>query len=198
MDAETMKMWNDNVQVPDDEPVATILSDETPFTIPKGKYKGLTLQRMVGVKPSQYEKVLALKAEIISDPEFQQYASSISRTYAQVRRERDQITKDLSEANLRLAAVTMLMIAQLEAEGETGVSLTNGDTVRVQYEPHLIVTDKEEFRQWCLKEGLESQMVLPWGTANSLTKNMALEGEEHPPGADCYARPKVVFTKGDK
>ena len=184
---------------PDDDEVAAIIpADRQMFRIPSGKYKGVTLPRMIGVKPGYYEKVIALKEEIEHDPEFRRYASTIASTYGELRREAEMVAAQLSDIKLRLTAVMLLMIDQFEVEGETGLTLTNGDKVRWEPSPHLIVTDKEEFRQWCIKQDLERSMVLPWGTANRLVKEMLINGEPSPPGAECFMRPKVVFSKGDK
>lgn len=169
------------------------------FRIPSGKYQGLILPRMIGgVNPSYYEKVLALKDEIERDPEFQRQAGTIAHTYAALRREAEAKTAELSELKLRLTAVMLLMIDQFENEGETGLTLDTGDKVRWNPEPHLVVTDKEAFRQWCLSQGLERSMTLPWMTANKMVKQMLLDGAGEPPGAECFMRPKVSFTKGEK
>lgn len=184
---------------PDDDEVAAVIPERREmFRIPSGKYKGITLPRMIGVKPGYYEKVLALKAEIEQDPEFHRYASSIAATYGELRREADELARQLSDVKLRMTAAMLLMIDQFECEDTTGLTLASGDKVRWQPEPHLIVTDKEQFRQWCLTQGLERDMVLPWGKANRLVKDMLVAGEAAPPGAEAFMRPKVVFTKGDK
>ena len=112
--------------------------------------------------------------------------------------EADELARQLSDVKLRMTAAMLLMIDQFECEDTTGLTLSNGDKVRWQPEPHLVVVDKEEFRQWCIKQGLERDMVLPWGKGNKLVKEMLVNGEAQPPGAECYMRPKVVFTKGDK
>lgn len=182
---------------PDDDEVAAITT-QGHFRIPSGKYKGLTLPRMIGVKPSYYAKVMQLKEQIVADPEFQQHASSIAQTYGELRREAEDAARTLSDVKLRLAAVMLLMIDQFEAENVRGITLKNYDKVRWQPEPHLVVTDKEEFRKWCLANGFEHDMVLPWGKANKHVKDMLVNGESEPPGAECYMRPKVVFEKGDK
>lgn len=184
---------------PDDDEVAAVIPDDRQmFRIPSGKYKGITLPRMIGVKPGYYDKVMALKGEIERDPEFQRYAGTIATTYGELRREAEALAAQLSDVKLRMTAVMLLMIDQFENEGETGLTLRNGDKVRWQPEPHLIVTDKEEFRRWCLDQGLEQDMVLPWGKANRLVKDMLVNGEPTPPGGECFMRPKVVFSKGDK
>lgn len=183
---------------PDDEIAAIIPDIREMFTIPSGKYKGLTLPRMIGVKPSYYDKVNALREEIEADPEFQRQAGTIGETYAALRREAEVVTSQLSDIKLRLTAVMLIMLDQYEVECVTGMTMRNGDKVRWNPEPHLIVTDKEVFRQWCLQNELERDMVLPWGKANKLVKDMLIDGRGEPPGAECYMRPKVNFTKGEK
>ena len=185
----------------DDEAGAGVIPEEREmFRIPSGKYKGLELPRMIGVKPDYIAQVEALKTQIEQDPEFRRHASSIAWTYAEMRREAEKKGKELSDLKLRLAAVMLLLIDQFEVEGQTSMTLASGDKVRWNPEPHLMVTDKEEFRQWCLKNDLERQMFLPWGTANKMVKEMILNAGTgaQPPGTECYMRPKVTFTKGDK
>jgi hypothetical protein len=183
---------------PDDDEVSGVIPDKDEyFRITSGKYKGLKLRRMIGIKPSYFDKVLALKEEIEADPDFQRQASTIARTYAELRREADAKAAELSELKLRLGATMLLMIDQFDVEGEKGLTLKNGDKVRWQPEPHLMVLDKEKFRQWCLKNDLERDMVLPWGKANKMAKEMLVTGRGEPDGAECFMRPKVFFTKGE-
>jgi hypothetical protein len=182
----------------EDEAAAIPQPHLPPFRIPSGKYQGLILPRMIPIKPSMLAQVEAIREQIIADPEFQRHASSISQTYAELRREAEEKAAELREIKTRLAAVQLLMCDQYEAEATSTIKHHNGDIVRIQSEPHLIVTDKEQFRQSCLAAGLEALMVLPWGTANKLMKDRACEALEPFPGADLYMRPKVFFTNGMK
>lgn len=202
MDNATQDALNelDNPFGDEDEDEAAVLVPDTRefFRIPSGKYKGATLPKMVGIKPSYYERVLALKGEIEADPDFQRQAASIALTYAELRREANAKAAELAELKLRVAAAMLLMLEQYEVEGTTGLTLKNGDKIRWQPEPHLVVTDKEQFRQWCIAQQLERDMVLPWGKANKMAKEMLLAGHAEPDGAELFMRPKVVFEPGDK
>jgi len=183
---------------PSDDVEVVIPEDRPMFRIPSGKYKGLVLPRLINLKPTYYEKVLALKQEIEQDPEFVRHADTIARTYAEVRREAEKKAAELSEIKLRLETIKLLMIEQYEVEGTTGLTLSGGDKIRWEPAPHLVMLNKEEFRLWCIEQGLERDMVLPWQKANSIAKEMKLAGRPEPPGAEVYMLPKVVFTKGKK
>ena len=182
----------------DDEAAAVVPPQREMFEIPAGKYKGLVLPRMIGVKPSYYNKVMALKAEIENDPEFIRQAGTIANTYVELRREAEQKAAELSDLKLRMTAAMLLMIEQYEVEGVSSLTMHDGAKVRWNPEPHLVVIDKEAFRQWCVSQGLERSMHMSWGSANKMVKQMLLDGVGEPPGAECFMRPKVSFTKGDR
>lgn len=194
---DPLSQRDESGDIDDANMAAVALNNEAPFRITKGKYKGLILPRMLGVKPTLLDKVKVLRREIEADPEFKRHATVLAAAYADLRREADAKAEELAEIKVRLATVMMMMTDQFEVEGDiTSMTVTHGDRINTYYEPHLIVDDKENFRLWCLKQGFEHDMVLPWGKANKLLKDMKLAGEPNPPGGQCYARPKVVFTRG--
>jgi phage host-nuclease inhibitor protein Gam len=66
----------------------------------------------------------------------------------------------------------------------------------VQYEPQAKVVDRDKFLEWCKREGLERQLMLPWQTTNKLTKDALLAGQPEPDGVTAESRVKFVFAKG--
>lgn len=179
----------------DDEPAAVPLLNEPPYKITRGKYKGLVLPRMLGVKPSALQKVQALREQIIQDPEFKRHASSIAQTYAALRVEAEEKAAELDEIKTRLTAVLLIMNEQYENEDTLSLTLAGVGSIRVQPEPHAIVMDKEANRRWCKEHGYEGLMVVPWGTINRVTKEMLMAHKGEPTGVTAFMRPKVVFTE---
>jgi hypothetical protein len=178
----------------EDEKAVLPLPEKGLYRIPKGKYKGLVLPQMIGVKPSMMDRIDAMKADIVNDPEFRQQGSAIAWTYAELRREAQEKAEELSEIKIRLTACMMLMLDQFEVEGTLGASLADGSVIRVDPTPHLIIIDKPTFRQAAIDDGLEALMGLPWPTANKLMKERALEGHDTLAGSQLYMRPKVNFS----
>ena len=186
-----------DVHVPDedDEPAAVPIKNEPPYRIARGKYKGLVLPRMIGVKPSKLDQVNELREQILRDPEFQRHASTIAQTYVMLRIEAEEAAAVLDEIKTRLTAVMLIMNEQYEVEDTLSLTLKGLGSIRVQPEPHAIVMDKERHRLWCLDRGWEESMVLPWGTTNRITKELLLDGKPEPAGVEAFMRPKVVFTE---
>ena len=166
-----------------------------PYRFTKGKYKGLTLPRSLGVKPSAFEKIEALKRAILADPDFRRHASVIAQAFTEVRAEKEAAKAALSEATERETALILLMVEQFEIEGISDMGIAGVGKIRVQPEPHAVIFDKEAFRLWCLKNGYEQSMHLAWGTANKDVKEMLIAGQPEPDGVTTFMRPKIVYTK---
>ena len=172
-----------------------------------GKYTSIIdrLPRMEAPDPAYQERVQAVKDILLTAEGFETTAAALTKEYAGLRREKDKAEEIVSEINLRLEAVSQLLITQFDSEGISkmdlapvtveGVAILR-PSVSVQLEPYAQVMDKEVFRQWCIAQKLETQMVLPWATTNSLVKARLLEGDPEPDGVIATSRAKIVFRKG--
>ena len=155
------------------------------------------LEKILNTEPAQQDKINAVKAAMQAEPDFKQHASALAAAYASIRREKDEITAELSECQVRLDAVFQLMAEQYEVEGTTALTLDNGDNIRVQPKLYVGFPDPEAFRLWCLADpDLSRKMRLLPATASSLVSQMALAGEVEPPGTKLSIVDQAVFTKG--
>lgn len=125
------------------------------------------------------------------------WASEYARTYAELRAIREKVATWDTMLSVTLEAYLALMVPQMEAEGVTSIRLASGQSVSWYYEPYLTVTNKEDFRQWCIKQGLERSLHLNWQTANNLVKQMLIRGDEEPPGTATWSKVKVRLGEGD-
>lgn len=162
------------------------------------------------------EKVEAVKKQICEEAGFDPSSSALARRYRDLRGSEDVVSlvakerieaiikefgKEgieaiLSAVNMRIEAVSQMMIAQFEVDGDiSSLKFADGGAVRVQYEPYAQVEDKAALRRWALANGLEESLALPWMTVNSITKQRLLDGDPEPPGVKAYAKTKVVLTK---
>jgi len=149
--------------------------------------------------PSQ-DKVDAVKRAIIE--EFQEEhngrlpsAADLAREWADMRAAKDLIEENLRTINAQIAAVTQLMVNQYETEGIEKLHLETGEAPRVQYEPYFSVEDPDKFRRWCIANGYERSLTLPWQTRVSIGKDALLSEEGPgtiPDGLKAWNRPKIV------
>jgi hypothetical protein len=151
------------------------------------------LPRFLGEEPAYQAKVNAVVQAMKDDPDFRLQAPALTRTYVDIRAEKTAAEAIVSEINLRLAALEQLLAAQYEAEGTSTVKLSTGEAVAVQPEPYSVVEDRAQFHRWCIENGYEQALTLPWMTMNSLTKQRLLDGDTEPAGIKCYVRDKFVL-----
>lgn len=173
---------------------------------------------MAKKKPGKYDAVIGKLANLpVEDQSYQAKVqavkdslqkfptspSSLGREYARLRAEHERVEKETYEINLRIEAVSQLLIETNEAENaewgaygapDTTLRLVNGDSIRVQKEPIGQVTDKEAFRQWCLANGYANQLQLWPSTMNALVKERLLVGQPEPDGTEVFVKTKLVYT----
>lgn len=163
----------------------------------KSKYAHVfaRLTKILNTDPDHQQKVEAVKADMRASNEFTQQAHWLAWEYAGLRREKAGIEADLSDCQVRLDAIEQLMHDQFEVEGTKGLTLANGDKIRVEPALGIKFVDPEKFRLWCLADkDLALKMQLHVATATALVKKMLEVGQPEPPGTEAVTWDKSVFT----
>jgi len=166
----------------------------------RGKYAHIVakLPRFEGEDVGFQEKVNAVAKAIREDARnngIRLGSAELARAFAAQRAEKERIEEELKDANLHLGAIKNLLIDQFEQEGATSIKLDNGSSVVAIYEPHAVVKDKQAFRRWCIANGYENEMVLPWITTDGLVKELLLKGEAEPEGVQATTVVKLRLNK---
>ena len=141
-------------------------------------------------KPYQ-DKVEEVKSEISKRFTSKEFL----KCYCEMRKVKDEARDLLSAANLELEAVSQLLIEQFETEGIESKKLDTGESLGIHPEPYPVINDPEKFRVWCLEQGLEQSMKLPWQSTAAIVKERLLGGEPEPPGVSTFANNKIIFRK---
>jgi len=119
-------------------------------------------------------------------------SSELAMVIRELRETKDSLDKELSQVNLKLEAVAQLLIDAYEADDIESIKLGDGVSISVQSEPQIRILDRSLFRQWCIANGFEEEMVLPYQTSNAIVKERLLEGQPEPEGVTTIARHKIV------
>lgn len=122
--------------------------------------------------------------------------ANLAKEIVRVRADKADAKSALDAINLELTAYEQILTDQFEAAGITQVRLESGETISTQIKPYARVADKQAFRQWCLANGLEDALVLPWTTTNALVADRLIAGQPEPDGIDTYKQTTVVLRKG--
>lgn len=116
--------------------------------------------------------------------------------WAEARREKKSQEATMKGIDDRLFVLAGLLETTYEDEGISSLQVAEtGESVSVQFEPYAQVEDRERFRTWCLDNGMERELALPWQTANTLMKEALLAGRPEPDGLKAWIRTKLVLRK---
>lgn len=172
---------------PERRDVIIAVKDRIKKAVPRSPKEGTTEDfTEVGVSGIR-GAVEAIIASAAGHPSAIRYA----KLYAAARQLADVVETLDKEVGLLVEAAQWVMADQMEAEGASGLRLDDGQPITTYPEPYAQVEDREKFRLWCIEQGLERQMALPWNTTNALVKRMLKEGEEEPPGVKAFMVTKV-------
>lgn len=156
-----------------------------------GKYTGV-VEKLPKLPPEdlKYQDEVNATKEIIEA----RTGAALAQGYRDVRAALDELGDRERELNLLLEAHKQLLEDAYENEGVDAIKLTDdGSTISTQVEPNAKIEDHATFRKWCVANGLENALALPWTTANAMVKELLVAGKPLPPGVKAYVRTKVVW-----
>ena len=189
----------------------------------KGKYVHVidTLPRLANLEPPQQDKIDNVKDQIYkAGPEpptlvedinalltlfnkvaqgliccgkGQRWATAFASGYGKVRFAKDAVKEMASQLEIIEEAYEQAGIEQFEVEGAKAIIVPEG-TVKHEVEPYAQVEDKEKFRLWCIANGYERSLALPWPKTNSTTKELLHAGLPVPDGVKAFQKHKLKFT----
>jgi hypothetical protein len=139
-----------------------------------GKYDKIlgSLTRVDDTEPDRQAVLNAVKSKIRAAEGFDPASYWLATEYAAIRREKDALADKLSEVQVRLDAISQMIIAQFEVEGISNLKLAPillegvpilRPSITVDLQPTASVVDKAAFRWWCLAPAIRSLMEIPAG-----------------------------------
>lgn len=159
-----------------------------------GKYSGVTPHLPQYQQEKSHQDKVNEAKQSLQDTLPDLRTSSLVHAYVQQRSEVDEMKRRLKQGNLFIEALAQMLVDQMDDEDVTSVKIP-GAAVRVQIEPYAQVRNKEAFRIWCIENGLETSLALPWSATNSITKERLLEGKPEPDGVEAFQKSKIVMTR---
>ena len=159
-----------------------------------GKYT--TVASHLAPKPEEsayQEQVNAVKRALVATP---QTEADLAKNIVAIRQEKSEVKEQLADVQLRLTAAEQLLCDRFDDQGMTQLKLESGETVSTQVKPYARVQDRQKFRQWCVENGFEESLSLPWQTTNQLVSDRLVDGLPEPDGIETYKQTTVVLRKG--
>lgn len=157
-----------------------------------GKWSGLkdTVEKMP-VESEFQNKVNAEKTAYL-----QNSTAEKARVFCFLRDQKDKLESEIRELNVKLEALSQLMIEELEANGTDLFRLDSGDTLSIKDEPYVSVQDRSMFLSWIKATDQEDLLTVNYMTLSSMTKKRLVEGLSEPPGLKVFIKQSITRRKG--
>lgn len=144
--------------------------------------------------PDRKKRVDAARQAILIEEGDKPSAPALVHRYTALSDAKDAAEQVVKDINVELDAVTELLADQFDAEGVTSLR-TKDAHISVYVEPYTSVNDHDALRGWCVKQGLERAMRLPWQSVNSITKQRLEDGLPEPDGVTLFAKTKIRLER---
>ena len=157
-----------------------------------GKYSSVATHLLPKPEASEFQEKVNLVKDSVQDMSH----AALAKAIVLIRAEKEAAKKAVSQINVRLVAHEQLLTDAFEEAGVTNLKLDTGDSISTQIKPYARVNDRAAFRLWCINNGLEDALVLPWQSTNALVSDRLIEGLPEPDGIETYKQPTGVLRKG--
>lgn len=136
-------------------------------------------------EPSHQEKVNEMRAKILADLKLtndEPTMFNLGYVLVQARLEKARLEARVKEENLKIEAMTQVLVDKLESEDYTSLKLTNGVSLTIKDDVYCSVSDKVKFYDWIEETSQQDLLTVNYQTMSALTKTLLIDGKEAPPG----------------
>jgi len=155
-----------------------------------------TAQGLAKYKPEPEYAAKLEKAKKEFSKQAKSGISALSAEFFELKRRKAEVEKRLSEFNLKIAAVELLMLKSLEDEDLTKVSLEGGGTIFKKSTAYPVVKDKKALFDWIKKNKLVALLSVNHQTLKSVVNDRLREGEDLPGGVDAFLKDSIGHRGG--
>lgn len=136
-----------------------------------------------------------LKVDVVKSTIEEKTPADLARRYRRLRSIEDKIEARAKKIRLQLRATEQLMEKAYQTARIRKLEFEEGGSVIYNPKPYANVRDKAAYHKWCIDNGYEAKMSLPWVTTNEIVGSRVLEGIDLPDGVDVYAKPAFSLHK---
>jgi hypothetical protein len=110
---------------------------------------------------------------------------------------KDQAEEELSTANLHLEAISEIVEYKMDELQIRNFKTEKGETVYISSTAYPKVEDKAALFAWIKKKKMVEILGVNFQTLKGICNDLLKEGEELPPGVECFIKSSVRMRKGE-
>jgi len=143
-------------------------------------------------KVNDEKKLLLAHAENMEDANINRFAS----LYGAGKAAKDALEEQISAINIRLEALSQLLVEAMENQGADKIQLSTGATVYIQDTPYPQVKDREALMAWINKNKMALLLSVNYQTLKGMTNDMLVAGKKPPEGVEVFLKTQARLRNG--
>lgn len=144
------------------------------------------------------EKVNTEKLAIIGTDHLENAnVAALAALYATGKAAKDALEDQVSGINIRLEALSQMIVEALEGESVQKVELSSGATVYLQDTPYPGIEDEDKFYAWLHREKMDALLSLNHQTLKGIVSERLQAGKALPPGTKCFLKTQARIRNGN-
>jgi hypothetical protein len=138
------------------------------------------------------EKLLILGSANDEDANVTRLAS----LFVAAKQTKDAYEDKISELNVRLEALSQMIVEHLEGEQIQKVELASGALIYLQDTPYPIVKDRDAVLDWIKKQKMQSLLTVHFQTLKAMTSERLVTGKPCIPGTEVFLKTQARVRNG--
>src|SRR5262245_23258895 len=136
----------------------------------------------------------AIRAEL-SEKKLAFDLGNLGDYYAKERRNKDNKEDELSDINLKIEALTQMIVEGLENQSLVQYRLESGASISMKDDAYSKVEDNDKWFKWIRETNREHLLSVHYQTMNSLVKEMLEDGKTPPPGIKVFLKTGLTLRR---
>jgi hypothetical protein len=129
------------------------------------------------------EKIENVKAEYVGLE-----TADLAREFKVAKLKKKELEEQVNDLNVGLAALSQLLVENLQGQELQKVSLDAGGTVYLQAEVYPSTKDRAALQNWVIAEEMMEVLTVNYRTLQGIVKERLMAGEALPPGVEVFLK----------
>lgn len=139
----------------------------------------------------EYQKKIRQTVDYYTKGKAPKTLSQLGKIYVELRGKKRDLEADVKYLNLRMEALSRVLLTRLEDDGITSFKTPADVTLFIRDEPYAAIEDRSKILRW-IKENDHTELLgIQWQTLNALMKEYLLAGKKIPPGVKLFLKSNI-------
>ncbi len=139
----------------------------------------------------EYQKKIQKTIDYYTKDKTPKTLNQLGAIFVELRSKKRDLEADVRYLNLRLEALSRVLLERLEDDGITSFKTPAEVTLFIRDEPYASIEDRGRLFAWIKKTRHVELLGIQWQTLNALMKEYLTDGKKIPPGVKLFLKSNI-------